>query len=252
MIDPLVKEALDSIRSRVDALERLLTAPDLPLPSPTGTTLKLLQWNCHHDALGTDGKYDPDRFADWVGTMAPDIISLNEVSSQKTADGFGSRFTTRLKTPLMWTYDGRGNALYGRSSLFMPDAPFVLRAPTAAAAGHTANATVLGCHLSLNQSERRDEIDAIVNLGRDLVLGDFNMQPGSPEYQAMAVAYNDAWVMAETHLGDGNTKNTRIDYVWVKKSAAMRVVEARIVDLRTITTEPWPSDHKPLLVTVTL
>ena len=39
----------------------------------------MLHWNTHHGGYGTDGDYDPNRLADWIVKMKPDIISLNEV-----------------------------------------------------------------------------------------------------------------------------------------------------------------------------
>ena len=40
--------------------------------------MRVLQWNVHH---GTDasGKYDIVRLANWMATMQPDVIMLNEV-----------------------------------------------------------------------------------------------------------------------------------------------------------------------------
>ncbi len=48
---------------------------------------------------------------------------------------------------------------------------------------------------------------------------------------------------------DGNTRNTRIDYVWSSKGAtATTVTRAQVFDTRDSSGKK-PSDHNPLIVT---
>jgi hypothetical protein len=60
------------------------TAPP-PTTTPTTTTttagkiLRVLQYNIGKNGWGTDGRYDPNRVANWVVKMNPDIISFNEL-----------------------------------------------------------------------------------------------------------------------------------------------------------------------------
>jgi endonuclease/exonuclease/phosphatase family metal-dependent hydrolase len=90
-----------------------------------------------------------------------------------------------------------------------------------------------------------------------IIAGDFNMQAGSTEYNAMAATYSDAWLTAKT-LGtatnypgncDGCTRSTRIDYVFTSKAQTFATVKAaQIIDSRDAS-GVTPSDHKPMLIT---
>ena len=70
-----------------------------------------------------------------------------------------------------------------------------------------------------------------------IVAGDFNGWPGTPEINEMLKTYNDGWLVAKSkgvavsYSGnpDGNTRNTRIDYVWASKGAsALTVTRAQV------------------------
>ena len=50
-----------------------------PAPSATGTTLRVLHWNTHHNGVGTDGVLDTTRLVKWVVKLNPDVVSLQEV-----------------------------------------------------------------------------------------------------------------------------------------------------------------------------
>ncbi len=88
-----------------------------------------------------------------------------------------------------------------------------------------------------------------------IVAGDFNGWPGTAVYNEMIKkGYVDSWVTAKTkgvtvtYAGnpDGDTKNTRIDYVWYSKGAtALSVTRAEVFNTSTTI-----SDHRPLIVTM--
>ena len=44
----------------------------------TGGTLKVLDWNTHH-GVGSDGRYDLQRFVTWIARSGAHVVSLNEV-----------------------------------------------------------------------------------------------------------------------------------------------------------------------------
>lgn len=257
MIDPYVKTALDGLRAQIDALEALLVQPDQPAP-PTGTTLRLLQWNTHHDALGTDGKYDPDRFCAAVAKINPDLCSFNELSSTATASGFLSRIKQRLGGPWTLGYDGRGNALMthlpATYERVLIDQALTAHMEIATVAIHGRTLRIGSTHLHVSSAASRlAEVKAMLAAAPDIVLGDFNMQPGSPEYLAMIKGgYVDVWTSATTRIGDGNTKNTRIDYGFVRGDwPTGSVVSAEVIDVRDAN-GVMPSDHRPLVMTVTV
>ncbi|MGH8189331.1 MAG: DNRLRE domain-containing protein, partial [Steroidobacteraceae bacterium] len=82
-----------------------------PPPASTSTstsTLKVLHWNTHY-GIGTDGRYDINRIADWIVRINPDVVSLNEV--EKYVSGHGNedqpaRYAAllRAKTGRTWYY----------------------------------------------------------------------------------------------------------------------------------------------------
>ena len=86
-----------------------------------------------------------------------------------------------------------------------------------------------------------------------IVAGDFNFWNTTSQYPEMAKSHNDGWVVAKSkgtavsYSGnpDGNTKNTRIDYVWYSKGAtALVVTRAEVYYTKTTI-----SDHNAVMVT---
>lgn len=239
---------------------------DPPSTPPTLTAFTFLQWNTHHGGLGSDGKYDPDRFCNAITPLDPDVISLNEIENAAIAKGFVSRIQQRLGNAWGYGYDGKGNVLTGGLARLVdykvytlnPAAARVCSAATLAIAGRSF--TVASVHLdSVSGPNRVIETKAIVALKLDIVCGDFNMQVGSSEYVQMTAEYVDVWAAAKaagTSINvpgncDGCTKSSRIDYVWVRKTAPIQIVQAEVLDPKDdkgIT----PSDHRPLLVRLTL
>jgi endonuclease/exonuclease/phosphatase family metal-dependent hydrolase len=125
------------------------------------------------------------------------------------------------------------------------------------------NVSVFSTHLDHQSSSTRvSQVRQLVNWSatypeQRIVAGDFNGWPGTPEYNEMALTHNDGWAVARaagTALSfagnpDGNTRNTRIDYVWSSKQAtALTVTGAQVFDLRDAN-GVRPSDHNPLIVT---
>jgi endonuclease/exonuclease/phosphatase family metal-dependent hydrolase len=91
-----------------------------------------------------------------------------------------------------------------------------------------------------------------------IIAGDFNGWPGTAEINEMGKTYKDGWAIAKSksvavsYSGnpDGNTRNTRIDYVWYSKDAGyLAVTRAEVFDTRDASGKK-PSDHNPLIVTL--
>jgi endonuclease/exonuclease/phosphatase (EEP) superfamily protein YafD len=89
-----------------------------------------------------------------------------------------------------------------------------------------------------------------------IIAGDFNSWPGTTEINEMGRTYYDGWAVARAagtayssaSNPDGNTRNTRIDYVWSSKGAtALRVVRADVWE--GTDSLGRMSDHRPLMVT---
>ena len=97
-----------------------------------------------------------------------------------------------------------------------------------------------------------------------VLMGDFNMEPATPEYEIIAGpathkygpaarlgGFADAWIAAGNDPTGGLTKlaetgDRRIDFVFVTTSLAERIGETRVDDLAQ------GSDHQPLWVEIDL
>ena len=87
-----------------------------------------------------------------------------------------------------------------------------------------------------------------------IVAGDFNSWPGTTSINEMVEDYKDGWAIAKSKgtavssasNPDGNTRNTRIDYVFYSEYAsALSVTSARVYDYRSAAA----TDHRAVLVT---
>ena len=99
----------------------------------SSSTLSVLQWNSHHGGYGTDGVYDPNRLADWIVKMNPDIISLNEIEYYT---GWGNQDQPALyasllqqKTGHTWYYKfaTASGATKGDGNLILSRYPFDIK-----------------------------------------------------------------------------------------------------------------------------
>lgn len=81
------------------------------------------------------------------------------------------------------------------------------------------------------------QVAAIVGptVGRKVLTGDMNVQPGSTVYKTLTPVVKDTWV--EKGIGTGATRNSRIDYVFYKTSLLLQSVYV---------IQEWASDHRPV------
>ena len=91
-----------------------------------------------------------------------------------------------------------------------------------------------------------------------ILAGDFNAWPGASEISTMTSAYIDTWAAAKTagtsvaYSGNeaGNTRNSRIDYVFLSKGASRTTIKAsQVFDVRN-SSGVAPSDHRPVMTTL--
>jgi endonuclease/exonuclease/phosphatase family metal-dependent hydrolase len=259
--------------------------PD-PTPTSTGTALKVLEYNVHHNGIGTDGKNDPNRIADWVAKINPDIVSLVEVESWNgyySGDGVAlyktlleSRtghtwYTLDIQKYGDWTSEGQRNAILSKYPLnstyrheYSVGDPRTIGGVSITVNGRTIN--FMSTHwdwqvASARRTQASETVPYASGFSEDrIILGDFNATPGATEINTMTNGYVDAWVKAVS-LGvdksapdnpDGNTRNGRIDYVFYSKSAKhLALTRAEVVDTRD-SNGHMPSDHRPLLATFTV
>ena len=184
-----------------------------------------MDWNIHH-GIGTDGRYDINRIADWIVKTGANVVSLNEV--EKYEGGYGNedqpaRFASMLRSTTVktWYYkfaqrdgntNGQGNLLLTTFAIESKD----------------------GYELSYSRSVAR--IAVIVN-GIRVNLYSTHLDADSSSRRAT----DDSWAMAVSQNIDvaysgntaGNTRNSRIDYIFHSKGATrLRLRKVQVFDVR--------------------
>jgi len=248
--------------------------------SATGTTstIKVLQWNIAQ-GHGQDGKSNIDRVVAFVAAQMPHVISFNEINHYASASADMPKLIAaklRAKTGKTWTYhwvqkwgaaSGEGECVMTRLGIDAKD-DFLLSAQRSIAMARLningRIVDVFSTHLDASSSATRvAQVKQLVTWSaaqpqQRIVAGDFNGWPGTAEVNEMLKTHIDGWAAAKAKgtavaypaNPDGNTRNTRIDYVWASKGAtALVVTKAQVFDTRDSSGKK-PSDHNPLIVTI--
>ena len=120
-----------------------------PITSGGGTTLRVLQWNTHHGGYGTDGIYDTNRLATWIGAdeARRRDASTRSRSTRRGATRISPRSTraccsrrparpgttSSRRSSAHWTSNGKGNLILSTlSDLVSPTATSWCTTPIAA------------------------------------------------------------------------------------------------------------------------
>jgi endonuclease/exonuclease/phosphatase family metal-dependent hydrolase len=247
--------------------------------SSSGTLLKVLDWNTHH-GIGTDGKYNIQRFVTWIVKSGANVVSLNEV--EKFVGSYGNedqpaRYAALLKsqTGKTWYYkfaqrdgytNGQGNLILSTFPLEIGDDYTLSYSRSVARVQILVNGirvNVFSTHLDSESSTRRaiqmNELKSWAGSFSQqwVYAGDFNAWPGAAEIANMTSANYDAWAVAKAngtaiaYSGNeaGNTRNSRIDYVFYSKYASrLRLKSMQVYDTRD-SSGVMPSDHRPIMAT---
>ncbi|HET7219794.1 MAG TPA: DNRLRE domain-containing protein [Vicinamibacterales bacterium] len=266
----------DSTISRRPTLTVVLAgATSAPSSGTTTSTLKVLQWNIAQ-GYGTDGRSNISRVVDFIASKRPDVISFNEIMKyssssqpQQIADAL------RARTGQTWSWhwiqkwgasSGEGECVMTRFPIEASDDYLLSTSRSVAMVRINVNGrmvNVFSTHLDHQSSSTRlTQVRQLVawadNFAEQrIVAGDFNSWPGTTEINEMGRTYYDGWAIARSKgvaysfsgNPDGNTRNTRIDYVWYSRGATyLNVTRAEVFDTRD-SSGYKPSDHNPLIVT---
>jgi endonuclease/exonuclease/phosphatase family metal-dependent hydrolase len=238
----------------------------------------VLDWNIHH-GVGTDGKYDINRIAATIAKTGANVVSLNEVERYT---GWGNedqpaRFASllRSKTGKTWHYNfaqtvgnakGQGNLLLTTFDIESDDDYELSYSRSVARIGIIVNGVrvnIFSTHLDASSSSRRKtQMRQLLQWADNfpeqrILVGDFNAWPGAAEIATMTAGHVDAWAaavrsglqMAFSGNAAGNTRNSRIDYVFYSKGASrLRLTQTRVWDARD-SRGVMPSDHRPVVAT---
>ncbi len=279
-----VDVTLVSIGARVDATTDVAasTATAAPAPAPTGSTLRVLQWNVHHGGYGTDNIYSPDRVATWIAKMNPDVVTLNEIEKytywgnqdqpevyknllqQKTGKTWYIHFAQEYGD---WNSNGKGNLILSTYPVNFSDRYELLRNYDRSIG--EVEITVNGRNISLILTHL-DPYDATLRLAQAsevttwsavqpenrILTGDMNAWPDQASIAKFNQYYYDSWTVAAAQGtatafsgNNGETKNGRIDYIFYSKgSSNLTVKSSQVYDTRDAN-GVMPSDHRPVLTT---
>lgn len=255
-----------------------------PSPAPTGggKELRVLQWNIHHGGFGTDGVYDPNRVADWVATMRPDVVLFNEIEKNT---GWGNQNQPEVYKSLLqqktgktwyyvfaqefgdWSSNGKGNIIYSTYPINASDRYELVNNAdrSLAMANITVNGqsiTLISTHLDpYDQGLRLTQATEVTNWASSqpenrIITGDMNAWPDQSSIARFNATYNDSWTVAENQGtassfsgNSGQTKSGRIDFIFYSKSSSnLTVKSSQVYDTRDGNGD-MPSDHRPVLTT---
>jgi endonuclease/exonuclease/phosphatase family metal-dependent hydrolase len=267
------------LRVGVGRTAPVVLALALVLPAAASAqTLKVLDWNTHHGE-GTDGAYSLQRFVTWIVRSGAQVVSLNEVEKNNSwgNEDQPARYAALLRaaTGKTWyyTFAQRDGGTNGQGNLILSTIPFEATGATTLSYSRSVaraqivvngvRVNIFSTHLDADSSTRR--ATQMVELKswasgysqQHIMAGDFNAWPGATEISNMTAVAYDAWAEAKSdgtalaYDGNsaGNTRNSRIDYIWYSKKATQLVLKgAQVFDTRDAN-GVMPSDHRPVMAT---
>jgi len=229
----------------------------------TNLDLRILCYNVHH-CEGMDDKIDIDRIARVILSQKPDVVFLQEIDNKTTRTGQIDQAKelerlTKLTTVFGRTIDYQGGeyglAIMTRFPVLEKDMSFlpmtedpeqrgVLR--VVVKVSPTRKLTLLCTHLShigtpekrVVQAQKINELFGKIETPT-ILAGDFNAEPDSKVYQAIAEKWVNATDNEHKTLGVP-VPSSKIDYIFYRPDTAFSLVETKVV------IEPVASDHHPV------
>jgi endonuclease/exonuclease/phosphatase family metal-dependent hydrolase len=225
--------------------------------------------------VDTSGANNLERVAVVIANVNPHVVSLNEVEKQ---NGYNNNAdepavlesALESKTGLPWygcfaqrdgAATGQGNLVLSRIRIDSCATQVLSASRSVARATLSVNnvlVTVFSTHLDdASSATRATQVAQLTTWAatapeQRILMGDFNASGSASELDPLKAGWDDAWavaVAAGTAVSypantAGNTRNSRIDYIWRSKAAAaLSLQSAQVYDTGTI------SDHRPLSAT---
>jgi len=250
--------------------------------STSGTQLRVLQYNTHHGGYGTDGRYDPNRLANWIVKMTPDVVLLNEIEKNT---GWGNQNQPEVYKNLLqsktgktwyyifaqefgdWSSNGKGNLILSRVPLKSTERHEIVHngdrsIAEASISWNGRTITFLLTHLDPDShSLRLTQATEVTTLAaaepeNKILTGDMNAWPDQTSIAQFNKYFYDSWSVAQSKGtatafsgNSGETKSGRIDYIFYsRKSPNLVVKSSRVYDTRD-SNHVMPSDHRPVVTT---
>jgi endonuclease/exonuclease/phosphatase family metal-dependent hydrolase len=272
----------DNVKVTAAASSGSSTPPptDTTTTSPTGTRLRVMHWNTHHGAFGTDGRYDIPRLLDWVVKEKPDLISFNEIEKNTYwgHEDQPAKYKAYLEAKTghtwymvwaqeygSWDANGKGNLIFSRFP-WTNTARYLLPNTRTVAQGQVVvngrNITFASTHLDpdsegVRLKQAQNLLPWETNYAENrIIVGDMNAQPTGSTITYMKGSYSDGWLEAKaggfaysaSDNKNGYTRNSRIDYALTSKGAAnLTMTRFEVLDTRDAN-GVMPSDHRPIVI----
>ncbi len=254
-------------------------------PSGVATTasqLRVLMYNTHHGGYGTDGRYDPNRLANWIVKMKPDVVLLNEIEKYT---GWGNQNQPEVYKSLLqsktgktwyhlfaqeygdWSSNGKGNLILSTKPLASGERHVLTynsdrSIAQASITWNGRNITFLVTHLDPDSQSLRlrqaTEVTAKAASEPEnkILAGDMNAWPDQSSIAQFNKTFNDSWAVAASKGtayafsgNSGETKKGRIDYIFYSRASQhLSVKSSQVYDTRDAN-GVMPSDHRPVLTT---
>ena len=244
----------------------------------SGKTLKVLHWNIQKGGHNENGSSDVDTIVSWIAKMNPDVISINEIesfNSYYSGDGL-AQYKSKLESKMggtwyaweaqdygVWSDKGLRSAVFSRYPL-NSNYRHAFSAGTLRTVGGVSisfngrNINFMSTHFDPYSSGARatqaKELTSYMSGFQEdrIVCGDFNEQASN--LSAITGSYHDAWATAKSagiaysapDNPDGNTRNSRIDYIFYSRGEQhLTLKKVQVVDTRN-SSGVMASDHRPV------
>ena len=220
--------------------------------------VKVMSYNVRHCA-GMDMVVDYDRTAEVIATQQPDVVALQELDSMTGRSGqyyqLGELASRTQYHPFFASaidYDGGkyGVGILTREHpLSVKRIPLPGEEPRVLLVVETKDFVLACMHLDLEEEARLASVPLIVEEAQRwqkpfILAGDWNDTLGSPLLQAMTKNFTLLSGNVPTYPSD--QPQECIDHIAVFNTNAVEALESIVID------EPVASDHRPLVVTLSL
>ena len=230
-------------------------------------SLRIMTYNIRHGE-GMDNVIDLDRQAEVIRNATPDVVGLQEVDSVVKRSGYIPEAAVLGEKVGMYATFGPAIPLtkgkYG-VAILSKEAPMSVRnIPLPGAEKRTLlvcefQEYVFACtHLDLEEENRLASLDIILEeVARwekpFFICGDWNDQPGSTLITKMKKNFsflNNLTANSSNYTFPANSPNRIIDYIASYGAGSNRVFKS--IRKRQVINEPEASDHRPVLVEITM
>lgn len=236
-----------------------------------------MTFNIHH-GRGTDRRLDLNRIAEMIRKSNADLIGLNEVDrffskrsmyrdqiswlAEQLQMEYAFSPSITLKSKNSETARQYGNALLSKFKILKNKSTHI-HSSSKFREGRSILETVieidsqplqvLVTHISFNPSSRRKQIQHILKFVElnplpTVVMGDWNMNPGSKSWRTVAKIMHDVWNISGEDRGftyPSYRPRKRLDYLFISED--IKVIDTEVVDFM-----PEASDHLPVLAKLEL